>query len=165
MWHSLEHMRDIPFMMENLARLIKPDGRVIIAVPDFAGLQSLLFRGNWLHVDVPRHLYHFDARSLENSLYSVGLSIERRWHQELEYDLLGWSQSALNAIMPSQPNLFFDLITGKRKSQGVFSSVTQLAMGALLSIASLPMLAAGTLLRRGGTLVVAARPLAKTQKV
>jgi hypothetical protein len=37
-------------------------------------------------------------------LDAFGFSAQQKWHQEFEYDLLGWSQSTLNCIMP-YPNL------------------------------------------------------------
>jgi len=157
MWHTLEHMRDIPYTLRHAARLLKPGGSLLIAVPDFGGFQAAVFGKRWLHLDVPRHLYHFDAGSLHYCLASAGFSIERRWHQEFEYDLLGWSQSALNCMMPSQPNLFFDRITGKKTRAGSLVVAAAVAAGAALTVLSLPAVALGTLAGRGGTLVVAAR--------
>jgi len=155
MWHTLEHMRDIPAMMVLLTRLLKPEGRLIIAVPDSGGLQARLFRKRWLHIDVPRHLYHFDGGSLQYCLGAAGLSVLRRWHQEFEYDLLGWSQSALNFILP-EPNVFFDILTGKQSTAGVLARGTALVLGVLLSLVCLPLLPLGSLLGRGGTLIVVA---------
>jgi len=157
MWHTLEHMTDIPSMLQNIARLLKPEGVLIIAVPDFGGLQARFFRENWLHLDVPRHLYHFDAGALGFCLNTAGFRMKRRWHQEFEYDLLGWSQSALNYLMPNHPNLFFDILTGRKGKVGVSTSSVALILGSLLSLLSLPLLTAGTLLGRGGSLIVAAR--------
>jgi SAM-dependent methyltransferase len=155
MWHTLEHMRDIPSMLGHANRLLKQDGRLIISVPDWGGLQSMIFGSKWLHFDVPRHLYHFDAGSLQYALSSAGFSIERRWHQEAEYDLLGWSQSALNFLFP-QPNIFFDTLTGKTSKAGSFLTATSFLLGSLLTVLSLPVLVAGTALGRGGSLIVVA---------
>jgi SAM-dependent methyltransferase len=155
MWHTLEHMRDIPAMLANIAGLLKPEGRLIIAVPDFGGLQAGLFGPKWLHADVPRHLYHFNRDSLRYSLNTSGFTILRRWHQEIEYDLLGWSQSALNCIQ-AQPNVFFDFLTGKRTKTGKPARFSGVVLGALLTILSIPALMIGTLMKRGGTLIVVA---------
>jgi len=157
MWHTLEHMRDIPSMLANIARMIRPEGRLIIAVPDSSGLQALIFRERWLHADVPRHLYHFDDGSLQHCLNAAGFSIERRWHQEFEYDLLGWSQSALNRLMPRHPNLFMDTVTGKGGEGGNLIRGGAFLIGSLLTLLSLPLLLLGTLMGRGGSLVVVAK--------
>lgn len=155
MWHTLEHMADIKATLAKTTELLKADGKLIVSVPDSGGLQAKLFRHKWLHLDVPRHLYHFDPGSLRYCLTSAGYSIERQWHQEFEYDLLGWSQSALNYLMP-YPNVFFDCLTGKRKNHNKFINASNLALGSLLTLLFLPAVAIGTVLGRGGTLVAVA---------
>jgi len=154
-WHSLEHMRDIISTLARIGELLKPEGRLLIAVPDNGGLQAKIFGHRWFHLDVPRHLYHFDASSLIFCLQSAGYAIERQWHQEFEYDLLGWSQSALNCILSHQ-NAFFDCLTGKRKAHSKWTTMSSVVLGSMLSILALPFVAAGTIAGRGGTVVVAA---------
>jgi SAM-dependent methyltransferase len=156
MWHTLEHMRDIPSMLKQIAGLLKAEGKLIVAVPDRGGMQARLFGPKWLHLDVPRHLYHFDNASLNYCLKSAGFSVERQWHQEFEYDLLGWSQSALNYLMPQYPNVFFDYLAGKRSSGSKIVNATGFVLGALLTVLALPAVFVGTVLGRGGTLIAVA---------
>jgi SAM-dependent methyltransferase len=156
MWHTLEHMRDIPSMLKEIAGLLKAEGKLIIAVPDCGGLQARIFGPKWLHLDVPRHLYHLDSASLNYCLKSAGFSVERQCHQEFEYDLLGWSQSALNYIMPQYPNVFFDILTGKQSSRSRIVTAIGFALGTVMSVLALPAVAVGTLLGRGGTLIAIA---------
>jgi SAM-dependent methyltransferase len=156
MWHTLEHMLDIPSTLKRAADLLDWKGRVVVAVPDWGGIQAAVFRERWLHLDVPRHLYHFDMGSLKSALDAAGFSLERHWHHEFEYDLLGWSQSALNWLM-TRPNLFFDALTGKGSGMSKAVRATAIALGVMLSIAALPAVAAETLLGRGGTLIAVAK--------
>jgi Methylase involved in ubiquinone/menaquinone biosynthesis len=155
MWHSLEHMRDIKSTLSQLSKLLKPNGKLLIAVPDNGGLQSKIFRHKWLHLDVPRHLYHFDAHSLSFSLRCAGFTIQHQWHQELEYDLIGWSQSALNCFL-AVPNVFFYLLTGKQGNFSTLLKISSFAFGLILTALSLPAVAAGTLFGRGGTMITVA---------
>jgi SAM-dependent methyltransferase len=155
MWHTLEHMLDIPALLAHVRRLLAPQGRLIIAVPDFGGLQAGFFGSRWFHVDVPRHLYHFNRTALDYALTSSGFTIQKQWHQELEYDLLGWSQSALNYLMP-YPNVFYNVLTGKRGMEGPIARLTGIALGLIMTVVSLPALLVGTLTHRGGTLIVVA---------
>src|SRR5512140_189471 len=163
LWHTLEHMRDIPFTLSNVARLLKPGGKMVVAVPDFGGLQARIFGPKWLHADVPRHLYHFDAKALLYCLSIGGFSVRKKWHQEFEYDLLGWSQSALNFLM-SQPNVFFDFLRGKQGRIGRLPRFYGIVIGSLLTVMSLPPLALSTLSGRGGTLIMIATHLGNTKK-
>jgi SAM-dependent methyltransferase len=155
LWHSLEHIRDPRATLRSLAGILAPGGLLVVAVPDAEGLQARLFGPSWFHLDVPRHLYHFGRRSLNALLEAEGFAPLRHWHQEFEYDLLGWSQSALNLIS-STPNLFFNRLTGRRTEAGRAEVAASYSLGIALSALALPATAIGALSRRGGTLIVAA---------
>jgi SAM-dependent methyltransferase len=155
MWHTLEHMRDVRALLARVNTLLAPKGRLIIAVPDAGGLQARSFGPKWFHLDVPRHLFHFNDAALSSILNKSGFTIERRWHQEFEYDLIGWSQSALNCVMPNS-NAFYNFLTGKHGAEGPAARLSGIILGSFLSALSVPFLVAGTILRRGGTLIVSA---------
>ena len=156
LWHSFEHMPDVRSTLASIRGMLKPEGKLVIAVPDSGGLQAKVFRNRWFHLDVPRHLYHFDDGSLRYCLASAGYAVSRQWHQEFEYDLFGWSQSALNCILKSQ-NVFFHLLTGRRRDYGASLALVNILLGSILTGLFLPAVAAGTISGRGGTLVVVAR--------
>lgn len=158
-WHSLEHMSDLKTTLKRTSALLHPKGAAIIAVPDKGGLQARLFGRRWLHLDVPRHYYHFDSRSLDQALQQAGLVVRRTFHQELEYDLLGWSQSAMNRLLPRFPNLFFRQLTGKPANAPPWARAVSRTLGPVLTLLALPAVWCGTLLRQGGTLImIAGRP-------
>ena len=82
-----------------------------------------------------------------------GWLFRRRWaHQELEYDLFGWIQSAANAVS-RRPNALFRALTA---GSGAARAAAAAAAG-LLAVPALPATVLGTLARRGGTLVAIAR--------
>ena len=155
MWHTLEHFQDIKSTLTSLKRLLAPNGRLIIAVPDNGSLQARLFGAKWLHLDVPRHLYHFDNRTLRVCLDQTGFIPQQCWHLELEYGLIGWSQSALNHVF-SIPNAFFNILTGKRKNYSPGIMTANLILGSLLTAACVPVVLIERLLGFGGTLVMVA---------
>jgi hypothetical protein len=157
LWHVLEH---VPSPSESLAQLrsmLSRDGVLLLAVPDFGGLQARVFGRHWLHLDVPRHLHHFTGQSLIRLLESTGFEVLATSHQELEYDWFGWLQSSLNAVMAT-PNVLFDSLTGKPPRVGRLRVGASYAAGSMLALAALGLTAASTLVRRGGTLIVSARP-------
>jgi len=149
-------MRDPRVTLQESRNLLTPNGVLLVAVPDAGGLQARVFGSKWLHLDVPRHLYHFTRRSLENLLRVEGFAPVHEWHQEFEYDLLGWVQSALN-FGTSPPNLFFDLLTGRKPSVSTVQRILILTAGCLLMGLAISPVALGTITRRGGTIIVAAR--------
>jgi SAM-dependent methyltransferase len=156
LWHSLEHFRDVRGALAELTQRLVPGGRLLIAVPDVGSIPARLFGRHWLHLDVPRHLYHFDTAALRNALKQVGLTVERRWGSELEYDLLGWSQSWMNAFFPV-PNLFFNCLVGRPGAVHPDMRRAAWMLGILLTALCLPPALLATWLGRGGTCLVAAR--------
>jgi len=156
LWHSLEHMTDPRGVIAKIRQLVADDGIILIAVPDFEGLQSKTFRQSWLHLDVPRHLYHFTATSIDRMLNQSEFVPVAHWHQEFEYDLIGWWQSALNRLLPT-PNVLFDFLARKKVRGTFFDRIVSGISAPLLSLASLPLVWLGSLAGQGGTLLVAAR--------
>jgi SAM-dependent methyltransferase len=157
MWHTLEHFTDPKSTLEGARSVLAQDGTLIVAVPDAAGLQASLFKGSWFHLDVPRHLYHFNRSALESLLSRAGFTVKKWHHQELELDVFGWMQSALNAVLP-KPNVLFQSLTGKPSHGGPGQRALSYALGTALAPAAVAATAVGTATGRGGTLVAIARP-------
>jgi SAM-dependent methyltransferase len=64
MWHVLEHVHQLDDYMQALMRLLKDDGLLVIALPNFDSLDGHHYGQAWDGYDVPRHLYHFHPASL-----------------------------------------------------------------------------------------------------
>ena len=156
LWHSLEHMQDPWAVIGRIRHLVAEDGLVLIAVPDFAGLQSKAFGRSWLHLDLPRHLYHFTATSIDGLLHQSEFVPVAHWHQEFEYDLMGWWQSALNAMLRT-PNVLFDFLAKKKLRGTLIEKIISGLSAPFLSFAMLPLVWLGSAKGKGGTLLVAAR--------
>lgn len=70
LWHVLEHVHDLNGTIAELRRVLKPNGTLIIAVPNFKSYDALYYQEYWAAYDVPRHLWHF-SRAAIDSLFSV----------------------------------------------------------------------------------------------
>lgn len=155
-WHSLEHFPDPKAELERAHAALSEDGRLLVAVPDAGGWQARLHGRFGFALDVPRHLYHFDRASFTDLLEQTGFKVLRLHHQELEYDLFGWLQSTLNALLPT-PNLLFQRLTGApaqgRKGELTLSILLATALAPLALLATLAASATG----HGGTLIAVAR--------
>lgn len=64
-WHSLEHFSNPVAAVARAHDALKPGGLLVVAVPNYDSLQARVFGRRWFHLDIPRHYYHFGARSLE----------------------------------------------------------------------------------------------------
>ena len=74
MFHVLEHVHDPVGDLRKAHSLLKPGGAVIIRVPNFAALQSVLFGAGWYWLDPPRHLFAFTPPSLARALEASGFT-------------------------------------------------------------------------------------------
>ncbi len=64
MWHVLEHVHDLHGYLEKFAQSLKPDGKLVIAVPNYTSHDAIVYQQYWAAYDVPRHLYHFSPEGL-----------------------------------------------------------------------------------------------------
>jgi SAM-dependent methyltransferase len=64
MWHVLEHVHALHDYFDNIKRILKPGGKLFIAVPNHTSLDAAFYRTYWAAYDVPRHLYHFSPESM-----------------------------------------------------------------------------------------------------
>lgn len=72
MWHVLEHIDDLHFQTSEIVRLLKPNGRLIIALPNFQSFDCQYYKDKWAAWDVPRHLNHFAPETLRSIITSIG---------------------------------------------------------------------------------------------
>lgn len=75
MWHVLEHVHQLDGQMKELNRLLKPGGRILIAVPNHTSYDARHYGKYWAAWDVPRHLYHFSPSSMKVLCNHSGLEI------------------------------------------------------------------------------------------
>lgn len=75
MWHVLEHVDDLKWQIEQLHRLTKTKGRIVIAVPNYKSYDGQYYKEFWAAYDVPRHLSHFDRNVLTKIFKSKNLEL------------------------------------------------------------------------------------------
>lgn len=85
-WHSLEHLPNPGEALASVGRLLNPGGYLIIAAPNLAGIQAKLSGRDWLHLDLPRHLTHFDMERLARHLRRFGYRKIEHSHFSQEYN-------------------------------------------------------------------------------
>ena len=76
MWHVLEHVHDLHDYVTQLKRLIRQNGRIFIAVPNYTSYDAGYYKHHWAAYDVPRHLYHFSPASITQLLLHHGLQLK-----------------------------------------------------------------------------------------
>jgi len=63
LWHVLEHIHDIKTEIASVKKLLKPDGVLIVALPNCNSWDAAHYKKYWAAYDLPRHLYHFNEFS------------------------------------------------------------------------------------------------------
>ncbi len=64
MFHVLEHIHKLRKTGKKLYELLKRDGTLFIAVPNYNSFDSNYYDKYWAGLDVPRHLYHFTQETI-----------------------------------------------------------------------------------------------------
>jgi len=73
-WHVLEHLYDPEMWLKEVRRILKDDGRCIIALPNPDSADAHLFGADWAALDVPRHLWHFSPPTLIRFIEANGFT-------------------------------------------------------------------------------------------
>jgi SAM-dependent methyltransferase len=160
-WHVLEHLADPRATLQEAHRILRPGGRLIVAVPNFSSAQARWSGAAWFHLDLPRHLFHFPAHALRELVSSCGFEIQSEHHYSLRQNPFGWIQSALNRRSGLPRNGLYRLLHERSVGGGpLFDAWTRLRLVVALILLSPPALVASLLeawLRTGATVHVVAR--------
>jgi 2-polyprenyl-3-methyl-5-hydroxy-6-metoxy-1,4-benzoquinol methylase len=65
LWHVLEHIHLLNENMKIFHRLLKENGKLIIAVPNHTSTDAKHYKEFWAAYDVPRHIWHFAPKQME----------------------------------------------------------------------------------------------------
>ena len=77
MWHVLEHVPDLENQIKELKRLLKPNGSILIAVPNFKSFDANYYKEFWAAYDVPRHLWHFSKTAIQKLFQVENLELQK----------------------------------------------------------------------------------------
>ncbi|WP_223550063.1 class I SAM-dependent methyltransferase [Aestuariivivens sp. NBU2969] len=75
LWHVLEHLPNLYDQIALFKKLLKPNGTLVIAVPNYKSFDATHYKNFWAAYDVPRHLWHFDTASISNLLSRQSLKV------------------------------------------------------------------------------------------
>jgi len=75
LWHVLEHLPNLEEEIFTLKKLLKPNGRLIIAVPNYKSYDATYYKNFWAAYDVPRHLWHFSQTSIKRLFQKVDMKV------------------------------------------------------------------------------------------
>ena len=150
MFHVLEHLYDPASYLEAAHALLRPDGRLIIQVPNAACWQFLVFGERWNGLDVPRHLIDFRKSDLDTLLDHCGFEVLRHKHFSLRDNPAGMATSISSNLDPMARRLRH---TPETPRERLWKDLAYLGLTAL----SLPFTLLEAACRAGSTIMVEAR--------
>jgi len=77
LWHVLEHLPNLEEQISIFKKLLKPNGVLIIAVPNYKSYDARYYKNFWAAFDVPRHLWHFSKTSIKKLVALENLKVEK----------------------------------------------------------------------------------------
>ena len=154
-WHSLEHLPDPGKALGIAHGLLAPGGLLVISAPHAQSYQSRLSNRFWLHLDLPRHLVHFDMNRLTAFFQTRGYRPIRHEHFSQEYNVID-TLCFLYAMLGFDHLYPFHLIRGKHVNEACrhFHDLSNImGLSLLLPLTGLSFFIANffSLLRSGST--------------
>lgn len=84
LWHVIEHVHNIRDYMTRFHHLLKSDGVLLIAVPNYTSRDASQYGSKWAAFDVPRHLWHFTPASMNKMLTTYGFRLVKKISMPLD---------------------------------------------------------------------------------
>lgn len=75
LWHVLEHIHTLKEYLTQFHKVLKFDGKLVIAVPNYTSYDASYYKEYWAGYDVPRHLYHFSPTGMEKMANQLGFNV------------------------------------------------------------------------------------------
>lgn len=120
LWHVLEHVHELSAYVQQLKSLLKENGKLFIAVPNYTSKDAAIYNEFWAAYDVPRHLYHFSPRSMQILMEKHGLKLLR--YKPMWYDSFYISMLSSN-YKSRKTNLIASFFNGFRSNLQALSNV------------------------------------------
>ena len=74
-WHVFEHLKDPDESIEEVSAALKPEGWLVIALPNYRSYDARFYKKYWAGYDVPRHVWHFSKDSIKHLFVSKGYEV------------------------------------------------------------------------------------------
>ena len=85
----MPHIEEAEKIIRKIKFSLKSDGIVYISMPNFSSFQSILFKSNWFHLDIPRHIFHFNDKTFLKYMKSKKFNLLKKSRSEYHQIFFG----------------------------------------------------------------------------
>lgn len=111
LFHVFEHLPNQKEVLDIISNILKPNGVLVISFPNITSVQSKIFKGKWLHLDPPRHLFLFEPKEFKKIMSKKGFQLVKETYISSEQNPYGMVQSTLNLVV-SKRDLLYEHLKG-----------------------------------------------------
>jgi SAM-dependent methyltransferase len=141
--HSFEHMPDPIDVLNEIYRILKPNGKFYIGVPNIDSIAYRVFGKFWWHLCAPVHTYNYGLTNISALLHQSGFVVEKVYFNANFTSLLGSLQ------------IFANRKNGKKSADG------WLIRNPILKLLSSVLVRMVDLVGEGDTIEIIARKVSK----
>ena len=94
--HSLEHSTCPHETLDEIHRILKPEGTLLIAIPNIDSLSAKIFRQYWFHLCPPVHAFSYSVQTIRRMLELHWFRVRRVVFNSQYEGILGSAQIWLN---------------------------------------------------------------------
>lgn len=102
LYHVFEHLDNPVEALGDFAGRLNPEGWLVLEVPNYDCVYSRIFGRKWFMLDLPRHIFHYNHKSLTRLLEANGFSVKKTESRYFLYDIFGNTLSTLNLFLKTQ---------------------------------------------------------------
>lgn len=153
LFHVFEHLTEPQQTLDTISRIVKKNGVLVMSFPNIDSFQSHIFKGKWLHLDPPRHIFFFSPKDFKQQMNCYGFTTISEKHFSMEYNPFGMQQSLLNCLF-SKREVLYESLKGNKEYIKEFSSLNLLLQNIFFKVSApafIALDAVDALFRKGAT--------------
>jgi SAM-dependent methyltransferase len=113
LFQVFEHLDNPAEILQIIQKILKPGGILIMSFPNIISWQARWFKGDWLHLDPPRHLFYFKPVDFIALMQLRGFELVHENYLSFEQNPYSLVQSILNKVSPRR-ELLYEYLKGNK---------------------------------------------------